>query len=198
MTRNCRILEKRNQGFSLIELLVVAVISLVIGTAIVTALVSQTQITASQNRNVINQENLRDSIRFLSDEILSLGSGAAEPFIYIASGGEFDFVGDVDGNGTEDRINISISGTQIDRTLSSTSDGGLTWNVVRSDVVLAGVSNLTFTYYAFGDTVPVGLDDITSVEISITLDPDRFSTAMTSGKTADQGMAARVTLRNRL
>lgn len=189
---------KWRRGFSLVELLVVAVISLVIGSAVIAALVNQTQITASQNRNVLNQENLRDSMRFMSDEILSLGSGVTEPFIFTALQNEFDFVGDVDGDGAEDRIDYTFSGSQISRALYSTPDGGASWNLVRTDVVLDGVSDLSFTYFAFGDTLPTGVDDITSVEISITLDPNRFSTAMTTGKTADQGMASRVTLRNRL
>ena len=189
---------KWNKGFSLVELLVVSVISLIIGTAIIAALVNQTKLTASQNRNVLNQENLRDSMRFISDEILSLGSGATEPFIYTATANVFEFVGDVDGDGAQDRIRLSLNLTQIDRALYSTPDGGVTWTLVRTDVVLDGVSNLSFTYFAFGDTIPATVDVITSVEISITLDPNRFSTGMTGGRTADQGMASRVTLRNRL
>ena len=76
---NKRLISSRS-GFSLFELLVTVFITAVIAGAIVTLMNSQIQLSTTQNRNIINQENLRDAMEFMGDEISNAGSNAEEPF----------------------------------------------------------------------------------------------------------------------
>lgn len=188
---------RRHGGFSLVELLITTAIIGILGGTVIAFLFTQVRLSASQNRNMLNQESLRDTLNFMTDEISLAGAGATEPFISAADADAFQFNGDIDGNGALDRVRFDLVGSDLRRTLYSSEDG-VTWTQVGQDVVLTSVGEFVLTYYGPGNTVDPDIDAITSVAVRLSLDVAATSTALTSGRLAPQAMTGRVTLRNRL
>jgi prepilin-type N-terminal cleavage/methylation domain-containing protein len=185
-------------GFSLVETLVALAISLIVGGAIITALVANMQVSAAQNRNMLNQDDVRDTLAFMADEIRAMGNGAQEPVLLEATPSLIRFAADLDGDGAADRVKYEFAGAQLTRTLYTTPDDGVTWNVVATDVLLDNASALTFTYYGHGNTTNPAINDVTSVGIRLALDVAATATGLTQGKLAPQALATRATIRNRL
>jgi prepilin-type N-terminal cleavage/methylation domain-containing protein len=195
----------KRRGFSLVELLVSTAIALIIGSAVIMLLVQQTQLTATQNRNMINAETVRSVLTFMTDEISMMGNGVPEPIIVLANVDEFIFYSDIDNDGTTDRIRYFRQGNELRRTLSTTNDG-IVWNVVGTDVLiphlLAGsdtpLPGLRFEYYGVNNsTTPATADEIRAVKIMIGLDTTQTTTAFTDNKVSQQNMVAYATIRNR-
>src|SRR5688572_30092334 len=122
------------RGFSLVELLIVLAIGGIIGSAIVTSLLGQMQLSSTQNRTIINQQNLRETLDYMADEVSSIGAGVTEPFIDIADAQELRFVSDIDGDGDWNRVRYYLSAGVLRRQLWSSSDGGGSWTAVSDDV----------------------------------------------------------------
>jgi hypothetical protein len=176
-------------------MLVTVAVSAVITGAIVTLLYSQIQLSSTQNRNMLNQANVRDVVKFMVEEIqLAATDDGSEP-VLTADSTAFSFYGDIDANGVIDQIDYYLSedGTLMRR--YTTDNGGTPF--VANDPLLANVYSLTFTYYGVDDTVPTNIEDITSVEIDLQLDTTAEDTAFTSGRLAPQAMTSRATLRNK-
>jgi prepilin-type N-terminal cleavage/methylation domain-containing protein len=188
----------RRAGFSLIELLVVVVLLAIVGGAILMALMGQMQLSSTQNRAMINQQNLREALDYMTDEVSSLGGGVTEPFISTATTTEFQFVTDIDGDGQWNRIRYYLSGGNLRRQLWSSANAGTSWTEVSDDVLLANVSSLTFTYFQPGNTTTTVLNNITMVEAKVTQSVAADTTAFNSGRVATGRMAARATIRNRM
>jgi prepilin-type N-terminal cleavage/methylation domain-containing protein len=189
------IIGAHRRGFTLIEMLVTVAVSAVITGAIVTLLYSQIQLSSTQNRNMLNQANVRDVVKFMVEEIqLAATDDGSEP-VLTADSTDFSFYGDIDANGVIDQIDYYLSedGTLMRR--YTTDNGGTPF--VANDPLLANVYSLTFTYYGADDTVPTNIEDITSVEIDLQLDTTAEDTAFTSGRLAPQAMTSRATLRNK-
>jgi prepilin-type N-terminal cleavage/methylation domain-containing protein len=186
------------RGFSLIEVLISMAIMFIIGGALISILLGQMQLTSTHNRNIINQEDVRDVVTFMGEELSLTGTAAAEPFISVADPTEVCFVADIDGNGVPDQVRYSLNGGALMRTLYGTNDGGLTYDEISSDVIMPNVAALEFTYYGAGNATSPDVDEVTSIEIKLTMDIDATATAVTTGKLAAQQQMTRVTLRNRL
>ena len=184
-------------GFSLVEMLVAMFVAFVIGGAILSLLIGQMQFTASQNRNIMNQDDVRTTLSFMADEIRTAGDGTIEPFVIEATPTTFHFQSDLDGNGIPDRVLYSEANGQLVRTLYSTADGGLTWNEAANDILLNNISEFLFTYYGLNDTTLPALNEITSVQIRMAIDVSSTETALTVGKLYPQAMVMRATIRNR-
>lgn len=191
-----RLVDRR--GFSLFELLVTVLITTIIAGAIVSMLFSQIQLTTTQNRNVVNQQNLRDALEFMGDEISNAGSNSEEPFFTLAGSTEVEFVGDQDGDGSPDKVHYYVNGSTLYREIYTTADGGVTWDLQSTDEIINNVLNLTFSYYAYDNVAPLDTSEITSVKIELEINKDLNTTAYTSGKLASQAQMRRVTVRNRL
>jgi len=187
------------KGFSLMEMLVALAISAVVGGGIISLMIYQTQLTATQNRNIINQEALRETTHFLTDEILSMGSSVIQPYLNTASENELTYVGDLDNDAIPDMVRYlyDANSQQLSRTLYTTQDVGQTWDEISTDVLLDNLSQFGFTYYGANDIEPVTIDDVTSIKIELALNVANTSTALTSGRVAAQSMITRVTIRNR-
>lgn len=185
------------RGFSLIEMLVAMFVALVIGGVILTLLIGQMQFTASQNRNILNQDDVRATLSFMADEIRTAGDGTVEPFVLEATASTFRFQSDLDGNGVPDRVLYSEANGQLTRTLYSTTDGGVTWTQAANDILLNNISEFLFTYFGANDTTLPALTAITSVQIRLALDVTSTETNLTQGKLAPQAMVMRATIRNR-
>jgi hypothetical protein len=192
------VLRLSRKGFSLVELLTAMFVALLIGGAILTLLVGQMQFTASQNRNMINQEDLRSTLSFMADEIRTTGNGSAEPFVLEATDTSYYFESDLDGDGIPDRVKYELNGDQLLRRLYTTPDDGVTWNEVATDVLLADMRELSFTYYGLNNTTLPDINDISAVQIRAALSVEDTETSLTQGKIAEQEMIVRSTIRNRL
>jgi prepilin-type N-terminal cleavage/methylation domain-containing protein len=193
-----RRLNKRG-GFTLIELLTVIVVGSVITGAIVALLHGQMQLSSTQNRTMLNQQNLRESLDYMADEISTIGAGVDEPFISTAATTEFRFVSDIDGNPANwERVRYFLDNATLRRTLEQSGDSGTTWTAVSTDDMLTGVASLTFTYYAPENVVTTTPADITSVQIRLTQNPNNNTTALNTGRIGTGTMVVRSTLRNRL
>lgn len=186
------------KGFSLIELLTAMFVAFLIGGAILTLMVGQMQFTASQNRNMINQEDLRSTLSFMADEIRTTGNGTDEPYILEATATSFHFECDLDGNSIPDQVKYELVNGQLLRRLYSTTDGGATWTEIATDVLLDNMQELLFTFYGPNNTTLPAIDDISGVQIRAALNVAGTETSLTQGKIAEQEMIIRATIRNRL
>jgi type II secretory pathway pseudopilin PulG len=186
-----------SRGFSLIEMLVAMFVSMVIGGAIITLFLGQMQFTASQNRNMVNQDNVRATMSFMADEIRSAGNGTVEPFLLTATSTALRFTADLDGDSVPDRVQYEVSGPQLIRRLYTTADGGVTWTEVATDVLLDNVAECLFTYFGANNTTNPLINDITSVQVRLRLNVGATETGLTQGKLAAQAMVVRATIRNR-
>ncbi|MDQ3024458.1 MAG: type II secretion system GspH family protein [bacterium] len=188
----------KRRGVTMVELLVVIVISTIIGGAIVTTLMGQMRLSTTQNRTMINQQNLREGLDYITDEVSTIGSGVNEPFVSIATAQEFEFNSDIDGDGNWNRVRYYMSGSDLMRQLwTSTNQGGL-WTQVSNDVLLSGVTTLTFAYFQAGNTTTTTANSITLVDVQLTQNAGADTTAFTTGQVATGRMAARATIRNRM
>lgn len=189
---------KDRRGFSLFELVITVLITTIIAGAIISMLFSQIQLSTTQNRNIINQQNLRDALEFMGDEISNAGSHSEEPFFTLASSSDIEFVGDQDGDGSPDKVHYYVNGSTLYRDYYTTLDGGATWDLQSTDVIIDNVLTLTFTYYAYDNVAPLDTSEITSVKIELEINKAMHTTAYTNGKVAAQAQMRRVTVRNRL
>jgi prepilin-type N-terminal cleavage/methylation domain-containing protein len=185
------------KGFSLIELVISMGIGLIIAAGVMWMLTSQVQLTATQNRNIVNQERLRETLYFMTEEVRAMGSGVIEPYVSIATDVELEYVGDLDGDPLPDRVNYLIDETDLVRTVWNSNDGGLTWTEIGEDVLIDNVANGSFAYYAFGNAETDVVGDISSIDMALALDVSD-GTAFNEGRVAQQSMVSRVTIRNRL
>lgn len=183
-------------GFSLVEMLFAIAIGMVIAGGIVTLMVSQMQLSTTQNRNIINQEQLRDVVKFMVDELQLAGTTDGSEPIIEADYTACSFRADIDDNGVTDRIDFYMSedGTLMRR--YTTEVGGSPF--VADDPLLPNVYNLSFTYYSVGNGVPANNAEITSIEVRLQLDTTASTTSYTSGKLAPQALVGRATIRNKL
>ena len=186
---------RAREGYSLVELLISLAIGLVIGGTVITLMVSQIQLSAVTNRNVMNQENIREVIQFMCDEIrLAATTDGTEP-ITLADSNAMSFSADSDGNDVSDLVEYYMNGSALMRRYSTTISGT---PFVAEDVLLSHVQSVAFTYYALDDAAPADISEITSVELELQLDISAHSTAPTSGKLAPQVLIGRATIRNKL
>ncbi len=184
----------RHKGFSLVEVLISMAIGSLIAGGVVALLLSQAQLTATQNRNIINQENVRDVVHFITDEIaLANTYDATEPVI-AANDSEVSFFADIDGDNVTDTIAFYVDeSSNLRRSFQSPANGGME----ADDIILRNVQSFTFTYYAADDAAPATIDEITSVELQLVLNTSG-GTTYTSGKQRPQSMVGRATIRNKL
>ncbi|MCB1221559.1 MAG: type II secretion system protein [Planctomycetales bacterium] len=187
------------QGYSLIELLVSLVIAAIVGGTIVTVMQSQIMLSTTQNRNMLNQADLRDCISYMSDEIVTMGSGVVEPFVEIAEPQELMYVGDLNNDDVWERIHYyyDADAQELIRELDQSSDDGATWTNIGTDVMMDNLGSIQFIYYANNNEAPADEDAITAVEMKMTMDVSNDQTAFTGGRVGGQAMVGRMTIRNR-
>lgn len=186
---------KRQAGFSLVELLVAIAITTVITGAIVTLIYSQVQLSATQNRNMLNQANVRDVVKFMVEEIQLAGTADGSEPLITADSTAFSFYADIDANDVFDTIDYYLTEGNTLMRRYTTNSGGTPF--VAEDPLLNNVSYLSFTYYGKNGAAPTNLAEITSVEVRLQLDTSTVTTAFTSGRLAAQSMTGRATLRNK-
>ncbi|MBN2083437.1 prepilin-type N-terminal cleavage/methylation domain-containing protein [bacterium] len=187
---------KARRGFSLIELLITLAISAVIAGGIVSLMVSQMQLSTTQNRNMINQQTVRDVVKFMVEEIQLAGTlDGTEPVI-IADYQAFSFYADIDANGVTDRIDYYLDESNTLMRRYSTDNSGTPF--IAEDPIMSNVYYINFSYFNIDDTMPANNSEINSVELKLELDISQGTGALTSSKLAQQAMVGRATLRNKM
>ncbi|MEZ5339403.1 MAG: prepilin-type N-terminal cleavage/methylation domain-containing protein [bacterium] len=186
-------------GFSLVELMISLAIAAVVGVTIATVMQSQIMLSTTQNRNMLNQGDLRDCINFMTEEIVTMGSGVVEPYVEIAEPGELMYIGDLNNDEVWERIHYyyDASTQELRRDLDQSIDDGATWTVIGTDVIMENLDTIQFVYFADNNQVPLDEDEITAVEIKMTMDVENEQTAFTNGRVGGQAMVGRMTIRNR-
>jgi prepilin-type N-terminal cleavage/methylation domain-containing protein len=184
-----------SRGFSLIELLMSIAITTVITGAIVALMYSQIQLSATQNRNMLNQANVRDVVKFLVEEMQLAGTADGSEPLITADSNAFSFYADIDADGVFDEIDYYLDEDNTLMRRYTTDSGGTPF--VAEDPLLNNVYYLGFVYYAQDDAVPTDLSEITSVEVRLQLDTSAHATSFTGGRLAPQAMIGRATLRNK-
>ncbi|MCC7478163.1 prepilin-type N-terminal cleavage/methylation domain-containing protein [bacterium] len=187
------------RGFSLVETLVVIVISMLVAGTIVTLMVGQMRTTSSLNRDMLNEQSLRDNMAYVMDEVNAMGNGTAEPFISEATETSLQFNGDVDNDGTLDQIQYIYDAGKgtLSRVLRDSADGGNTWDDVATDVLIPNIEELEFSYFATGNEDPLDADAITAVQLRVKLNEGAGATEFNNGRIAEEEQVSRVTIRNR-
>lgn len=187
------------RGFSLMETLVAIMISMLVAGSIVSLMVGQMRATSTLNRNMLNEQTLRDNLVYMTDEINSMGNNGEEPFMSEATVDQLEFSGDVDNDGDLDLVEYIYDedAAELTRTLSSTDDGGATWDEVATDVLIPNVEEFEFTYFTTGNVESADVDLITAVQIRCKLDTAAGATEFNQGKIAVEEQVTRVTIRNR-
>lgn len=181
-------------GFSLVEMLFSIAIGMLVAGGIVTLMVSQMQLSTTQNRNIINQEQMRDVVKFIVDELQLAGTTDGSEPVIAADNTTCSFYADIDDNGVTDRVDFYMSETTLMRRYTTDVGGN---PFVADDPLLPNVYNISFTYYAPGDAAPANISEITSVEVRLQLDTSVETTSYTGGKLAPQALVGRATLRNK-
>jgi prepilin-type N-terminal cleavage/methylation domain-containing protein len=187
-------------GFSLIELVITLTVGGIIAGTVVMVMISQLHLNSTHNRNMANQQNLRDSFNYMMDEISLCGNGIADQSVYVteSTASSFRFMGDVNGDGNWDEVEYAYADGSLSRTIRSSPDGGVSWGESQSDVILDDLDSVVFTFYAPGNVVAANEMEISSVAVALTLSPGAGSTAFTAGRTRAFSQSGRVTLRNRM
>lgn len=199
MNRKWPSLQASRRGYSLIELLMALTIALLVGGTIITVMQSQIMLSTTQSRNMLNQGDLRDCINFMTEEIVTMGSGVVEPYIEIAEPTELMYTGDMNNDNIWERVHYFYDPDtqELRRTLLQSTDQGGTWTTIGTDVLMGNVSNVSYTYFADNNQVPLTDDDITAIEVRITVDTQDDDNAFTAGRVGGQAMVGRMTIRNR-
>jgi len=183
------------KGYSLIEMLVALAIGTMIAGGVITLMVAQMQLTSTTNRNIINQENMREVVRFICDEIrLANTFDGSEPIV-AADTAAMSFSADIDANGVTDLVEYYMSDSTLMRRYTTTVAGA---PFVAEDPILRDVGGISFTYYAIDDVAPANFAEITSVEVELQLDTTANQTALTGMKLTPQLLVGRATIRNKL
>ena len=189
----------RRSGFSLMEMLISMAIALIVGGTIITVMQSQIQLSTTQNRNMLNQADLRDAINFMTEEIVTMGSGVVEPYVQVAEPTELMYVGDINNDEIWEQIHYfyDAGSKEVRRTLSQSTNEGANWTEIGTDVMAEDIDSINFEYFSQNNQVPATEDEITAVEIKMTMDVNRNQTAFTGGRVGGQAMVGRMTIRNR-
>lgn len=188
---------RRRRGFSLVELLVTLVISLIVAGTIVSLMVGQMKTTSSINRDMLNGQSVRDNLAYMCDEINAMGNQATEPFVLTAEEDDFIFIGDVNNDGNVDRIEYLYDGGELSRIYSTSDDGGVSYDEVSTDTLIPSIEEFEFKYYTPGNVETDVVNSITSVGMRVKLDEQAGATDFNSGRIAEQEQATQVTIRNR-
>lgn len=180
---------ERESGFTLVELLVAMVISLVVMGGIYSTYYSQQKSYLAQEQVAAMQQNLRAAMYNIADEIRMAGYDATGSNLFglVANGSDgritdanniyftLDWDGDgvVDVNGDEQKAFRLNNGN-----LEKYSTGAVDWQTVAENI-----DALNFAYLDEDGNVTANLSDIRSIEVSIVARTGRGDLGYTNIKT---------------
>ncbi len=180
---------ERESGFTLVELLVTMVISLVVMGGIYSTYYSQQKSYLAQEQVAAMQQNLRAAMYNIADEIRMAGYDATGSNLFglVANGSDgritdanniyftLDWDGDgvVDVNGDEQKAFRLNNGN-----LEKYSTGAVDWQTVAENI-----DALNFAYLDEDGNVTANLSDIRSIEVSIVARTGRGDRGFTNIKT---------------
>jgi len=159
-----------NQGFTIVELMVAMVVSLLVMGAIYSTFLSQSKSYLVQEEVVAMQQNLRAAMFYMQREIRMAG---CDPFdiggigITAANSNSISFTEDVTGNTTGSPPDGDVLDANESITYSL-NGGNLTRNTGGGNQVVAqNIDALDFVYLEADGNTTATLSDIRSVEITI-------------------------------
>ena len=184
-----------NHGFTLVELMITLLISMIVVGSIYTAFISQQHTYIVQDQVAEMQQNIRAALMMITREIRMAGydpTGDANAGITVATNSQFGFTQDIDEDGnvtSSETITFKLNG---DADGDGVVDGGGVSTMGRRtgagvyQPIAENIQAIEF-YYTLVDgiqtTSPSNLNDIRSVQISILAragQPDRkFINSMT-------------------
>lgn len=181
---------KRQAGFSLLELLIVALILTVVLFAIYSMYVTNMTTATWGNKKAEHQQNLRVALEMMQREIRMAGydpsNTGVTPAIQDAtlSPTGLTFIADIDGDNVTDKVQYTFdqASQTITRSFWNWNSG---WTSVSTNEVVAdGVSSLSLTYKDGADSVTTQAASVRKITIAITA---------ISGETGSQAPAFNLT-----
>ncbi len=177
----------KDKGFTLIELMVAMVISIIVMGAIYAVYLSQTRVQVVHEVTLELQESLRSVLTIMEKEIRTAGAdptGNADARIILANHNEIRFTRDIDDDTVSGRFDGAITQPNEDIRYAIRGDGHLgritNGDAGDGDILLENVDALNFVYWGYGadnnpkvlnpeksDVDADGLDDIKRVDVTI-------------------------------
>lgn len=159
-------------GFTLIELVIVSMLLTVVIGAIAYAFYDLLQTSAITRVRMQMQQDIRDTLGYMSRMVRYAGIQPVEAAVEVAEPDKIVFQGDYNDDEVVDRISFSYDSGAKAIVLTQWLKDGMTFVIVHeSQIVMANVVDLQFTYYTARNVVTTDSSRVTAVKIALTLEP---------------------------
>ena len=186
-------LSKRENGFTVLELIITLAVSLVVLGAVVSTFVIQNKHYHEQDQVVDMQENARGGMQMMVNDLMMAGynpAAIASVGIVSADSSSIQFTADLNGDGDVDDTNENVTYAYDD------TNDQLTRKSTAADTATPlseNIDSLTFTYYDNSGAVTSSPSSIRKIEIEMTAktkDGDRIKTLESDVKPRNLALSA--------
>lgn len=169
------------KGFTILELVVSLSLFLIVLTAIYMVYATSSNTYTWGEERTDNQQNARIALAVMERELRQVGYdpssaiASGNPYILVGAATQVEFVGDVDMNGTSDKVRYTYvaASKTITREVSTWTGGSFPAYASPVPVFAEGITGLTLAYYdsaAAQLAVPLSASDLLNAKmISITV-----------------------------
>lgn len=171
------------KGFTILELVVSLSLFLIVLTAIYMVYATSSNTYTWGEERTDNQQNARIALAVMERELRQVGYdpssaiASGNPYVLVGTATQVEFVGDVDMNGTTDKVRYTYvaASKTITREVSTWTGGSFPAYASPVPVFAEGITGLTLTYYnnaspAAQLAVPLSASDLLNAKmISITV-----------------------------
>lgn len=159
-------------GFTLIELLIVTMLLTVVISTMAYAFFDILHTSAVSRVRMQMQQDLRDTVGYMSRMIRYAGIRPVDTAVEEAEGTAIVFQGDYNADGVVDRISFQYDANAETILLSQWVKNGNNFDIVHdAQVVMANVTELSFTYYTAQNVETTDPTQVTAIRLRITLEP---------------------------
>ncbi len=160
------------KGFSLIEVLLVSLLLAIIVGVVSMAFVETLQTSSVASARLRMQQNLRDTLGYMSRIIRFAGVRPVDTAIEEIDESYIVFQGDYDADGATDRFSFAYDSPNKTITVTHWEKVGANYYLVNDpEIVMTNVDDLVFTFYTENNTVTTDPDLVTAVMVQVTLSP---------------------------
>lgn len=160
------------KGFSLIEVLLVSLLLAIILGVVSMAFVETLQTSSVASARLRMQQNLRDTLGYMSRIIRFAGVRPVDTAIEEIDESYIVFQGDYDADGATDRFSFAYDSPNKTITVTHWEKVGANFYLVNDpEVVMTNVDELLFTFYTEDNAVTIDPDLVTAVMVQVTLSP---------------------------